>query len=133
MLWKIYFWMVSVLVALSIIGFVGELLSGQISGIILQFVAIMSLLAVYSYVFKKYVFPQKRWKVWLLLVVLIELIKLVPLFSSEIILDPFIIAVIFFGFITLTLPPLYCMYKLGYGAENRKSVISKLHKKRGSK
>jgi hypothetical protein len=134
MRWKIYFWILAIIAGWNVIMLIGQILAWQVSGVYKILVSVIYALATYSYAYKKHIFSQRHWKVWLVIVLSTLVLVLSPLFISGNTLDSLTIITLIIGIIVFQLPAWYCIYRLGFGNKERVNVaVVKTFKRKTAK
>ena len=123
MLWKIYFWIYSILTIIGLLVLIQYLVNFNLADWLSGLESILLVLGLYSYIFGKKIFSKKVWKIvfWVMLVFwiqtlldifvlsgmiekLLPFLKIsIPISSAEAVMS-----------IIISLPGLLAIYRLGY-------------------
>ncbi len=120
MWWKIYFWILAILAAWNVIALVLQILDWQVSGVFPILASVLYALAVYAYIYKKHIFSQQKWKIWLVIVLLGYILRWSAFWQVDLLTSILLI----FSMIVFALPAWYCMYRLGFGMKERVNVAT---------
>lgn len=128
MWWKIYFWIFTLLTCIGLLVYLGYLPWG-VSEVLSVFVSVVTVLAAYSYIYKKNVLKQSYWNIlwWIMLVLVIESLievlflpkgfieNIIPFWKSKL---PMGSGEIIFSWI-VSAPSFYALYKLSKKEGNK--------------
>lgn len=121
MWWKVYFWIMAITGVIGAIGFLGDLLSGDLTVFITLPILAIGIIGLFAFVYKKQIFNRSVWKVFFiiqminLIVGIIQIALSINSFSQAAEANIFaVIGVFAFMFIFFMLPEYYAIYQLGY-------------------